>query len=91
MNVLHNHNMKQIVTAFDLVCTNNPAFIHKVEVVSWTQLPLAGKVQLAQSIQPDDPGVKTIKWSRKADREAFRKECRRQLRNLKKMKDPEAM
>ena len=44
MDVLHNHNMKQMVTAsthihgnaLDLVRTNNPAFIHKVKVVSWT-------------------------------------------------------
>ena len=91
MNVLHNHNMKQIVTAFDLVCTNNPAFIHKVEVVFWTQLPLAGKVQLAQWIQPDDPGVKTIKWSQKADGEAFREDMQKTIEKLKTKKDPEAM
>ena len=100
MDVLHNHNTKQIVTSFthihgntlDLVCTNNPAFIHKIEAVS---LGLSDHslviVQLAQSIQSGDSGAKKIKLYHRTDGKAFREGMHKAIEKLENMKDPEAV
>ena len=70
----HTHSRKY----FGLGVHQQSSLIHKVEVVS-PGLSDHSRVivKLAQCIQLDDAGVKTIKLHRKADGEAFREDIQK--------------
>ncbi len=100
LNVLHRHNMEQIITApthilgntLDLVCTNNPAYIHSTEVISpGLSDHYLILVQLQQQVKVFPSLTKKIRLYKRADEIAFSEQLQKTREELGEMSDPELM